>query len=214
MAEAETNWIDFFVSLAPVAQTVVWAGVTLAVLVTLKQPLKELAEGLVARVNRGDRVTTPWLSLERLERESKVVEQVTRDIRAEILPLASAAHSSIPFSESELDVKLSAVKERFITIIFKAADFMSKTGDDVRVSLYMTPWSTVSAFLNDVYFAASDHGLAIPTYSYGIHWQLRNDRTQEVIEKVRLRGAIDTRPFDELDIVAGDTLRAERVINR
>lgn len=63
MAAAETNWIDFYISLTPVAQTGIWAGVAVATFLTLREPLQKLAGELVSRVNQGDDVSTPWLSL-------------------------------------------------------------------------------------------------------------------------------------------------------
>lgn len=212
MADAETNWIDFYVALTPVAQTAIWAGVSMVVLVTLRQPLKDLAEEFVRRVNQGDAITTPWLSLERSERERTVVEQVTKNIRAEILPADPAkAPSRANFDEAELDTLLRDVNERFVTLLFPAIDFPSRRESDIRVELYMTEWTTVSAFLNDAYGAATGEGIEIPIWTYGRYWQLRNARTNEVLKKKKLGVEIDGRPFDIFDVRPGDTLVAERI---
>jgi hypothetical protein len=40
MADAETNWIDFYISLSPVFQPGIWAGVSVAALVILRHPIK------------------------------------------------------------------------------------------------------------------------------------------------------------------------------
>lgn len=65
MADAETNRIDFYISLSPVAQTAIWAGVAVTALVILREPVKQFAKTVVSRVSSGDNLTTPWLTLER-----------------------------------------------------------------------------------------------------------------------------------------------------
>lgn len=65
MADAQTNWIDFYISLSPVAQTAIWAGVAITALVMLREPIKQFAQTIVGRVSSGDKLTMPWFSLER-----------------------------------------------------------------------------------------------------------------------------------------------------
>lgn len=74
MAETTTNWIDFLVSLGPVVQTAIWAGVAVAGAIWLRGPLAELANVLLGRVRDGDSITTPWLSVEK-QTELKNLDQ-------------------------------------------------------------------------------------------------------------------------------------------
>lgn len=61
----QTNWIDFLISLSPVFETVLWVGVTLLVLFSLKPQIASLATILVERIRSGDKVTFSYLSLEK-----------------------------------------------------------------------------------------------------------------------------------------------------
>ena len=213
MAEAETNWIDFYISLTPVAQTGIWAGVAVAALLLLRKPLQKLGDELVRRVNQGDTVTTPWLSLEtHKERERKVVEQVTENVRREIKsPNALKGISFSSIDDAEIDALLEKVGSRFVDLIFPASEFKTRHRDDKKTSLYVTDWPSVSDFLNETYFAAVESGVEIPIWTYGIYWRLKNSRTGEYIEKIGEGATLDSRHFKELGVIPGDVLIAERI---
>ena len=74
MADSQTNWIDFYISLSPVAQTAIWGAVAITGLVMLREPVKQFAQTVVGRVSSGDKLTTPWLSLERRAELEKLDE--------------------------------------------------------------------------------------------------------------------------------------------
>ena len=213
MADSETNWIDFYISLTPVAQTGIWAGVAVGALLVLRTPLRQLAQELVQRVNQGDKISTPWLSLERRqERDRKVVEQVTENIRREIhTPEVQREGSLARFDDAAIDALLDEVSNRFIDLIFPASDFQTQTRKDTKTSLYVTDWGTVSDFLNDTYLTATDSGVEIPVWTYGRFWQLKNERTGQYIKKSRTGDKDDSRPFNDLDVLPGDVLIAERI---
>ena len=213
MADAQTNWIDFYISLTPVAQTGIWAGVAVSAILVLRKPLQQLGDELVRRVNQGDTVTTPWLSLEqRQERERRVVEQVTENVRKEIkAPTASQQGSLSTVDDAEIDALLEKVGNRFVDIVFPASDFVTVRRQDMKTSLYVTDWAIVSDFLNATYNAAIEGGVELPIWSYGRHWRFKNQRTGEYVEKARKGVKIDSRPFDELGIIPGDVLVAERI---
>jgi hypothetical protein len=65
MAEGETNWIDFLVSLVPLGQTLIWAALAATVLWLLRSPISGVFMSLADRVRRGDDVESPWLSVKR-----------------------------------------------------------------------------------------------------------------------------------------------------
>ena len=214
MTDAGTNWIDFYISLTPVAQTGIWAGVAVAALLTFRKPLRQLAEELARRVNQGDDVSTPWLSLERREeREREIVEQVTDNIRSEIRSSSKNDENRLSgIEDADIEVLLEKVSNRFVDLIFPASDFWTKTGQDAKTSLYVTDWVTVSDFLNEAYGAARQVGVQIPAWSYGRLWRLKNQRTDEYITKLKLGQKKDKRPFEDLGINPNDVLIAERII--
>ena len=213
MAGTETNWIDFFISLAPIAQTGIWAGVAVAVLFVLRKPLQKLGDELIRRVNQGDTVTTPWLSLEsREERERVIVQQVTESIRREIKAPDALNGTSLSVAEdAKIDALLNEVGSRFVDLIFPASEFETTHHEDKKTSLYVTAWPVVSDFLNEIYFAAIDSGVELPIWTYGKYWHLKNKRTGKYIEKSRKGPKLDMRPFEDLGIVPGDVLIAERI---
>lgn len=213
MADVSTNWIDFYISLAPVVQTGIWAGVSVAALLTLRKPLRQLAEELVRRVNQGDKVSTPWLSIERRqEREREVVAQVAENLRSELNnPDKDIAVINSIIDESKIDKIINIVSSRFIYFLFSSSDFNIKSGKDVKVSLYVTEWGTVSEFLNDSYISAIESGVEIPIWTYGRYWHFRNERTGKYISKAGKGQMLDGRPFSVLDVAAGDVLVAERI---
>ncbi|MEP1209493.1 MAG: hypothetical protein ABJM29_01885 [Rhizobiaceae bacterium] len=212
MANEQSNWIDFLISLTPVVQTGIWAGVAIGALATLRTPLKRLAEELVRRVNQGDKVSTPWLSIEKREaRERQVVEKVAENIRKEwhtSSEESSARNSEL--SDDEIETLLEKARHEFVDLIFPASDFQIKTGQDAKTSLYVTDWQTVSEFLNETYLAATEIGVEIPIWTYDSFWRYRNNRTGELIVKSKGH-RMDMRPFESLDVLAGDILTAERV---
>ena len=213
MAEAGTNWIDFLVSLTPVAQTGIWAGVALVTLLTLRRPLKQFAEELVRRVNQGDNVSTPWLSLEKKQdREREVVKQVTENIRTEIRNPSEGKAGILPrLEDDELDALLENVRSRFVDLIFPTSEFRNETGKDVKTALYVTNWSTVSDFSDDAYIAAAENGVTIPAYTYDSYWHFKNTRTGNYVLKVSPGQRDDVRPFAQLNVSPGDVLIAERI---
>lgn len=95
MDDAQTNWIDFYISLSPVVQTAIWAGVAVTALVMLREPVKQFAKTVVGRVNSGDDFTTPWLSLERraelekLDKAEATKSEVIEDAEAEEVEIVS-----------------------------------------------------------------------------------------------------------------------------
>lgn len=212
MADAETNWIDFYISLAPVVQTSIWAGVAVFGTLSFRKPLSKLIDELVHRVTRGDKITTPWLSLSSSElRERTIVDQVTGEINSSIVE--SNIHADVPLDDifESTKKRLEEIRERFVTINFSADDFDTKYRKDVNVSLYMTGWSSVSDFLNDVYVAAKTSGVKLPIWSYGQYWEMINSRTKSPIRKQYIGDKIDERQFEVLDIVAGDRLISIRL---
>lgn len=72
MADAPSNWIDFLISLSPVAQTGIWAGAIVAGVLMLKKPIHNFADRLIDRVRQGDDFTTPWLSVARRKELEKL----------------------------------------------------------------------------------------------------------------------------------------------
>ncbi|WP_372572661.1 hypothetical protein [Ruegeria jejuensis] len=214
MANAETNWIDFYISLTPVAQTGIWAGVALASLLLLRKPLLQLGEVLTLRIKDGDKISTPWITLEgRQNRERKVVEQVTENLRREIKSSEAKQSGSLSAAkEGEIDELLEKVSSRFIDLIFPASSFDTDSREDVKVSLYFTDWVNASDFLNEVYISAVEGGIrSMPPWTYGRYWQLRNKRTGSYISKNRRGSKIDNRPFADLGVRPGDLLVAERI---
>ncbi|MEL6914024.1 MAG: hypothetical protein AAFP13_05950 [Pseudomonadota bacterium] len=198
MADAETNWIDFYISLAPVAQTAIWAGVAVAVLLILRKPLRQLGDEIVRRMQMGDTFISPILTIE--SRDRKVAEQVTKDVLAQIKT-----------PDADVDALLKEVGTRFIDLIFPATDFATLRREDTKTSLYVTDWEIVSDFLNDAYNAAVESGVEVPMWTYGRYWHFKNERTGEYLEKSRQGGRLDDRPFEDLGVAPGDTLVAERI---
>ncbi len=213
MANAETNWIDFFISLTPVAQTGIWAGVAVGLVLMLRRPIQQFASELVQRVNDGDRITTPFVTIERQQgRDQRVVDKFTSNFRNEIKTTENEREG--PFTgidADQVDALLDKVGRQFIDLKFLAKEFKTKNNIDTKISLYITDWLSVSEFLNDVYFAAVESGIKIPIWTYGKYWRLKNERTGEILIKNVIGEKLDTRPFDHLCVKPGDVLIAERV---
>ena len=201
MSDVQTNWIDFYIALTPVAQTGIWAGVAVAALLILRKPLRQIGDELVRRMQMGDTFTTPWLSIEgRQERERRVVEQVAKNVR-----------DQMKTPDAEIDALLEEVSSRFIDLIFPATEFPTQRHEDTKTSLYVTDWEAASDFLNEAYNAAVESGVEVPMWTYGRYWHLKNERTGDYVEKSRKGGRLDTRPFEDLGVAPGDTLVAERI---
>ena len=211
MADAPTNWIDFAISLSPVVQTGIWAGVAFTALLMLRKPIRQLASELVQRVNQGDDVSTPWLSIEkREERERKVVQQVAENIRGELHVKEEKLGKLSEIAEADIDEILDIVSNKFIELEFAADEFQTSDARDAKIALYMTNWETVSDFLNEAYMTARAAGVDLPIWSYGRYWHLKNVRTGEFITKSRLGEKYDSGSFLALGITAGDKLIAKR----
>ncbi|PJN92953.1 hypothetical protein CNY89_25035, partial [Amaricoccus sp. HAR-UPW-R2A-40] len=75
-----TNWIDYLISLSPVLQTAIWACVAILFAWVIKEPIRHLAERLVERVGQGDKIITPYFSIERQEQLNQLdyIQTVSR----------------------------------------------------------------------------------------------------------------------------------------
>lgn len=213
MADAASNWIDFFISLAPVVQTGIWAGVALSVAYILRAPLTQLSLELVARVKQGDDLETKFFSLKQKEgRERIVVENITENIRKEInTPFTCSSDLDISSFNDKLSGILDEIGNNFIELIFPFPAFRTIDHHSAQVSLYATDWQSVSDFLNDAYNLAIESGVDLPMWTYGKYWQFRNERTGGLIRKTKTGPTHDGRPFTEIDVTPGDRLVAERI---
>ena len=139
MADTQTNWIDLYVSLVPAAQTVVWAAIVAAALYMLRKPILELANLLKQRIAQGDRLVTPWLSLER-QKEFEKLEEVlpsgsaaSDDDGGAVVEEASAKESaSVSTTES---VSLPSTKKEWATV--RNGMYQSRRG--LYLSHFLTP---------------------------------------------------------------------------
>ena len=166
MADAETNWIDFYISLSPVFQTGIWAGVSVAALVILRHPIKKMAGVLVRRMNQGDTISTPWISIEpNASRERTVVEQVTKNIRAEVLHQGESEDKTDIIDRATIEEALVKSSKRSVDIVFPGDMFETTSEQDTRVFLYLTDWVSVSDFLSHVYLSAQESGVRLPVWT-------------------------------------------------
>lgn len=218
MSAAPTNWIDFLIALGPVVSALVWAAVTIILIWTFKGAVYRLVDSVVERVRGGDRITSPWLSFERAaEREREIVRTVADNIRSELPGSGGTSREGAEtFVETaKIEEAIRSAEKNFVQIKFPVKDFPNVSAKDTYINLFMTDWSIVSEFLNEIYLSAKDAGLNIPIWTYGEYWTLRNTRTGNVIVKVpehsRAEGRVDSRAFSEIDVSPGDVLVAERV---
>ena len=208
---SEESITKLIVALVPLMQTAVWAVVAVSVIILLRKPIQNLAVQLASRVNDGDTLSTPWLTIERREdRERQVVQQVTESVKL-ALPDGDGAENGNSSDRSKIDQLIDDVGNRFIEVVFPYPDFKGHRTHPTRISMYLTNWGSVSEFSDDVYFAAHQQGIQLPAYRYGTYWQLINQRIGSPVLKEDIDKKEDHRPFDVLDIQAGDTLLASRV---
>lgn len=74
MKDGATNWIDYLISLSPVLQTLVLALLIGIALWIFKDHFSDIARRVADRVQQGDDLKTPWLSLERKKELEKLPE--------------------------------------------------------------------------------------------------------------------------------------------
>jgi hypothetical protein len=144
-------------------------------------------------------------------REPTVVEQVTKNIRAEVLHQGESEDKNDIIDRATIEESLIKSSKRSVDIVFPGDMFETTSEQDTRVFLYLTDWISVSDFLNHVYLSARESSVRLPAWTFGSHWILRNTRTGDVLKKSRHGVKIDSRPFKDLDVHPGDVLVAEKL---
>lgn len=124
-----------------------------------------------------------------------------RDVMGEVLELVRGIARNTP--RHIYDYTESIKLEFDFSVFF--------TEDEEKVSYVFPGATTISDFLDGVYFLLNDHCRVAP-YSYGSEWILKNNRTGEVFDEIGTeyllsKGQVrDDKPINMLDLEWGDNI--------
>ncbi|PJN96001.1 hypothetical protein CNY89_05155, partial [Amaricoccus sp. HAR-UPW-R2A-40] len=113
MENSSTNWIDYLISLSPVLQTAIWACVAILFAWVIKEPIRHLAERLVERVGQGDKIITPYFSIERQEQLNQLdyIQTVSRGEDASTIIRTENSEKS-PTSSQEFEAYRQSIYDK------------------------------------------------------------------------------------------------------
>lgn len=205
MSETGTNWIDFWISLAGVAETAIWAIVLAVLVVRFRKPLSSVVGSISERVERGDTVDLFGLKLEAARATAALEEKIEGQVREAL----NAADTSTEEKKQELgDQIISRIRrEAFLTIDFTAV----RSIPDQHVSY--AQFENVGLLLRYIWIEAG----IFQVHSYGRLWVIKNERNGAVLHDIGSRYARrvlgtkwDERSLAEVNILVGDRISVHR----
>lgn len=210
MENGSSNWIDFWIAMTDVAETLLWCLLVGTIVIRYRVPLGNVIRSISSRVEKGDSVDIFGLKIEAVQEAARTEALVEESIRETI---ESSLAAQYPESDSEgLSEKIiGRLRERNnLTIDFSAV----KRSGPPRQSVPYDKFESVGLLLRYIWIEAG----VFPKHSYGRDWIIRNDRTGDDLTEVGSRFARrmlgsqwDERPLSEVGIHVGDTVSVRRV---
>lgn len=202
MADPQTNWIDFWISLNRVAETGIWACVVGYLAFRFRMPISSVVASVSRRVERGDNVDLFGLKLEAVKATASLESDIENVVRSVINQCTSADSSQ---NAKELSEKvISSIRKKSFLII----DF-TKVGKPEGRSVPYSQFESIGLLLRYIWVEAA----VFPEHSYGRKWIIRNERTGEYLVHIGSRYARshlgtnwDERALSAVDILVGDKI--------
>jgi hypothetical protein len=215
--KSPTNWIDYLISLSPVIQTAIWAGAAIGAVFAFRSHLQTIAESLVTRIREGDKLITPWITVERRVEQVQRSEVVDTKIEESVRSVLSSAKV-----QAGSDVNFQEIAEKLLSKIRKDAFLTIDTTriKDARGRIWSVPYSefqSIGLLLRYIWIEAG----VFSTSSYGIEWRIKNDTADKYLDDVGskyaqrvLRSRWDDRTLNEVGINVGDKISVHRIGSR